>query len=98
MIRVQMREQDAGQRPFTQQRGAKLFPDLARCRGGHAGIHQRVAAGILEQPQVDMVEGNGQRHPQPQQALRNRQHLAGLRHGEIRIDHPALRAGGTCTA
>jgi hypothetical protein len=42
-----------------------------------AGIDDRPAGAILEQPEVDVVEREGQRHPQPVDPGRNGEDLAG---------------------
>ena len=43
------------------------LPQLARRRVAEAAVDERAAVAFVEQPEVDVVERERQRHPQPQQ-------------------------------
>ena len=68
VVRVIVREQDPAQRALREQRRFELLPDLGAGARGHAGVDQREAVAVLEQPEVDVIEVDRQRHAQPVQA------------------------------
>ena len=74
------------------------FPERARRRVAVAAVDERVAVALLEQPQVDVIERERQRHPQPEHARRDFARLAGRRGADPdTIDAwtgPASRTGG----
>ena len=47
--------------------------------GGDAGIDQHPAIAILNQPDIDMIEGEGQGQTYPQDTIGNRNRLRGFR-------------------
>ncbi len=75
VIGMQMRQQDACQGSLHQHCTGEVIPGFTGGVGGHAGIHQRVPTAVLQQPKIDVVQGNGQRHPQPPHAFLYRNHL-----------------------
>jgi hypothetical protein len=65
----------------TRSSGDDLLPGGAGGVGAGAAIDQRQPVPafdpVVQQPQIDVVEGEGQRHAQPAQAGRNVVHRAG---------------------
>jgi hypothetical protein len=64
-------------RPTAKPRGENLVPMRRRLLSGEAAIDDGPAGAVLEQPQIDVVEREGQRHAQPADPRRDRYHLAG---------------------
>ncbi len=54
-----------------------LAPDRLALVALDAGVDQRPALAVLEQPEIDVIEPVGQRHAQPMHARRHLQRLAG---------------------
>jgi hypothetical protein len=70
------------------------LPQFARLRRVDAGVDDGPAVLFLDQPQIDVVELEGQRHPQPVDAGRDVLDGAGLRHvaaGKAQLRQQALR-------
>ena len=78
VIRVAVGDDDLRHR-FAEA-GEDGFPGVAGGVEGVAGIDDRHAFAVLDQPQVDVVEGEGQRHADPRYAGGDLAGLAGLRH------------------
>ncbi len=57
-----------------------LLPEIERRLDSEAGVHEREAIAVLEDPQVDVVEREGQRHADPTDAGRDRDRFARLRY------------------
>ena len=68
MVGVVMRDEDPPHRPAAEPLGEDLLPKRGRLRAGIAAIDDGPARAVFEQPQIDVVEREGQRHPQPQDA------------------------------
>ena len=69
MVRVVVRDDQAVHGLVADMGGKNLFPRLARCLVRQPAIDDGVARHtvqfVVEQPQVDVVQGEGQRHTQP---------------------------------
>ena len=84
MVRVHVRHQHAQHRQAIKLSGHHLFPGGAGGVVGNAAIDRRPALQravgafdlIAQQPQVDVVQGKGQRHAQPAHARRHRHGVA----------------------
>jgi hypothetical protein len=97
MVGMQMRADDARHRLAAEFLGEDLVPQVARRLRVDAGIDDRPAVGFLDQPQIDVVELEGQRHAQPEDAGRDVLDVAGLRHiatGKAQLGQEALRQVG----
>ena len=77
MIGMAMAGDDAGQRPAFQQAAEQAFPDGARRGVVDAGVEQREAGAVLDQIDIDVIQPERQRQPQPQHALGDFQGFAG---------------------
>ena len=69
MVRVEMRDDDLGQRSAAQHAGEQLLPDLPARRRVDAGVERGKAALVLDQTEIDVVEAERQRQPRPQDAV-----------------------------
>ncbi len=82
-------------RPASHGSGEKLFPGVLGRLVLDAGINDRPAVTILQQPEVDVVELHRQPHADPVNAGRDLDGLAGFRPGlPERIIKIAARARG----
>ena len=54
------------------------LPQLPRCSNAEPSVDQREAVAVGEDPEVDVVEREGQRHADPPHAVGDAQRLAGL--------------------
>jgi hypothetical protein len=91
VIRVEVGDDDADDGAIRELTGEQGFPQVARRRKPGPRVDRRDAALVVEQPEVDVVERERQRHPQPPDAgcdqggraalgrLRPRMHDAGGR-------------------
>ena len=78
-------------------RGQQGFPGGPRVVRVETAIDDRPAAGVLHQPEIDVVERERQRHAQPAHAGRDLDHRAGGRRCRKRIPQVGLRGwGGGC--
>ncbi len=74
------------QRQAQQAVGKDLFPGGPGGVAGHAAIDHApagrtlVTVAVLQQPQIDMIQRERQRHAQPAQAGRDVNHAAAVRH------------------
>src|SRR5262249_10834866 len=73
---VEMGDDHATDRLAVQLGGEDLLPRLARRCEARASIHDRPRAVVLDEPQVDVVELEGQRHAQPLDTRRDRERPA----------------------
>ena len=76
VIRVVVRHDDPSDRQSAEPLGKDPFPQLLGLRHRVAGVDDRPAGAVFEQPQIDVVEREGQRHAQPVHAGGDRQRLA----------------------
>ena len=76
MVGMVMRDDDPPHRPAAEMLGKDLLPQPGRRRAGKAAIDDRPARPVFQQPQIDVVEREGQRHAQPQHAGGDRYRLA----------------------
>ena len=84
VIGVHVRDHHAQNRQTLHGAGHHLAPSFLRRRVGHAAIHHGPAVsnaggrflGVSQQPQIDVVQGKGQRHADPPNALCHLQSLA----------------------
>ena len=81
VVGVKMGHDGAADRPPL----ADLFEDPAPVRlhlgAGDAGVDHRPPLAVAEQPQVDVVEGEGKGHPNPADAVRDFEHVARVADG-----------------
>jgi hypothetical protein len=88
VIGVEMGDDDARDAPATRRRRQPrqdLLPAVLDRIQREAGVDDHPAVVVLEQPEVDVVEREGQRHPQPVDTGRNLESLAGSGRGGKRI-------------
>ena len=78
VIRMEVGDEHAHEGPPGQLAGEELLPQLARRRQPDPGVHHRHPGLVVEQPQVDVVELEGQRHPDPADAGRHQDARAAL--------------------
>ena len=78
MIGVKMRDQDARHRAAIQRGGEHALPQGAGLLAADAGIDDGPALAILQQPEVDVVQREGQRHAQPVHAVSHAHRRAAL--------------------
>jgi hypothetical protein len=77
VIRVVMRHDDPVDRQSAQPLGKDPSPQFLGLRHRITGVDDRPARAVFEQPQIDVVEREGQRHAQPPHPGGDRQGLAG---------------------
>ena len=90
VVGMKMGRQDPRYRPAGHE-ACQILPTLARPLVGEAGIDQRPAGAFCEQPEVDVVEREGQREAHPEQPGRQ---LAGLAIGGERDPLVGQGVGG----
>lgn len=79
VIGVTVRNDKPPRRPTVETACKDLLPQRARGVGPQAAIDDSPAGPILEQPQIDMFEGERQWHAQPEHARTDLLHGAGSR-------------------
>src|SRR5690606_33490634 len=79
VVGVQVRHDYPADRTFLHCSGERLLPHAFRYIGAYAGVDDRPAIAIFEEPQVDVTERERERHPQPDDTWRNLHRLAGFR-------------------
>ena len=103
MVRMEMGADDPGDRPSRQRTGEHRLPGIPRGRHVEAGVDDRDALAIVQQPQIDMVERAGHRRARPADAVGQLQHRAIIRPGAAqrvgqapvrirRVDHQRVAA------
>src|SRR5690606_30996879 len=85
MIGMETRYDEAGHRLAAETGLEDLAPERLHLVGGDAGIDNRPALAILDQPEVDVVELEGKRHAHPPDAGRGLDHFRRLRHPVERV-------------
>ena len=78
MVRVSVGDDEARDLAPRQRAGKHALPHFFRGVGENAGIDQRDAVAIFQEPQIDMVERHRQRHGQPPHAGRDVDDRAGI--------------------
>lgn len=76
VIRMEMGDDEPGD--GTVEAGQDLFPEPARLVAGEPGIHDGPAGPVPQEPEIDVVELEGQGHAQPENP---RRHLLGKGRG-----------------
>ena len=76
MVRMIMCDDDPADWAAGEALGEDPLPRFLGFRQGEAAIDDRPARPVVEQPQIDVVEREGQLHAQPQHAGRDRDQLA----------------------
>ncbi len=71
MVGVEMGDDEPRHRFAAQRLDEDALPEFPRDRRVEPAIDDRPAVTILEQPEIDVVEREGQRHAQPMNARRN---------------------------
>ena len=96
MVGMEMRADHAHHRFALELLGEDLLPERSRVLRIDAGVDDRPAVLLLDQPQVDVVELEGQRHAQPVDAGGDILDVAGLGHvttGKAKLRQQALGLG-----
>jgi hypothetical protein len=71
VVGMKVRDDHLRDRTTTQVSGEDLLPQGADVGQAHAGVDDRPPRPVLEQPQVDVIELEGQRHPEPRHTGRD---------------------------
>ena len=71
VVRVEVRHEHANDRSIGEHAGEQLLPQITRRGEADARVHDGDAVPVLEEPEVDVVERERQRHPDPLDAWRN---------------------------
>ena len=79
MVGMVMRHDDPGDRQSAEPLGKDSLPQLLGWRHRIAGIDDRPTRAVFEEPQIDVVEREGERHAQPVHTRGDRQGLPGRR-------------------
>ena len=96
VIGVIMGDDDARHRLAGHRPGEQRFPMGAGAREVHAGVDDRPTIPGVEDPQVDVIETEGQRHPRPVHARRHFEHRAACRYPAAEgVMQPAQVLGAT---
>jgi hypothetical protein len=78
VVRMRMGQQDPPQRqPFEFRSAENRIPHVGAAGRGVAGVDEAPAPVVSQQPEVDVVEVDRQRHAQPQYAWRHLEEAAG---------------------
>ena len=97
VVRVVMRHDDPSDRHSAEPLGKDPFPQLPGLGHGIPGVDDRPARTVFEQPQIDMVEREGEGHAQPLHARGDRQRLAGpgrRRNRKLQRGHASVHNSG----
>ncbi len=89
MVGMEVRADDAPDRPPGEQARQQPLPDRPRRRVAIAGVEQRPAVAVVAEQEVDVVERERQPHPQPEQAVVERHRLVELRGDQGQIHSAA---------
>src|SRR5260370_7092263 len=73
---MEVRGDDARERPAGERPGEQALPECARVLEPDAGVDGGHAAPVVEEPEVDVVQPERERHAEPRDARRHRDDLA----------------------
>jgi hypothetical protein len=98
MVGMAMRGDDAADRSVRERGREMALPDRARRVVAEAAIDEREPVVFREQPEIDVIERERERHPQPVHARRDLDHFAGRRERVVERQSrgEAVMAFGTC--
>ncbi len=68
VVGMEVGDQQAGDGPAGQQAAEQTLPEEARRRIADAGVDERPGVAVIEDPEIDVIEGEGQPRPQPEDA------------------------------
>jgi hypothetical protein len=85
VVGVKVRHEDASDRTTAEVRREEALPQGACVVETHAGVHDGPAVAVLEEPEIDVVELEWQRHAQPADAGRDGHDVGGRRRSGPRM-------------